>query len=104
MRILHIIDTLWLGGAQTVVKTLFEKQEEKENIFLFALRKTEPLLSVNHKNVFVFPSSSKYSLNPIRKLIRFIHVHEINILHCHLPRSQFFGYLLKQFFSTLTSP
>ncbi len=30
MKVLHIIDSLGLGGAQTVVKGIFEKQKEND--------------------------------------------------------------------------
>ena len=72
MRILHIIDTLWIGGAQTVVKSIFEKQKDNKDIFLFALRKREINIEINHSNVFLYQSKAKYSFAPIKELRRII--------------------------------
>lgn len=98
MKVLHIIDTLWLGGAQTVVRTLFEKQKDNTDIFLYALRQTEPQIKIDHKNVFVRSSGSRYSLSALWELKKFILENDINVLHCHLPRSQVFGYVMKRFY------
>ena len=95
---LHIIDNLGLGGAQTVVKTVFEKQRYNDHIFLFALRKAAPEIEVDHKNVNIYPSSSRYSILPLFHLMRLISENNITAVHCHLPRSQAFGFLLKLFF------
>jgi glycosyltransferase involved in cell wall biosynthesis len=98
MKVLHIIDTLWLGGAQAVVKTFFEKEKGNKNIFLYALRKTDPMITIDHENIIVHPSSSKFSLAPLSALRKCITENKIEVLHCHLPRSQVFGYLLKRFY------
>ena len=98
MKILHIIDSLGLGGAQTVVKGIFEKQKNNKNIFLFALRNREITTKINHKNVVIYNSNSKYSLLPLFDLKRIIKKNNIDILHCHLFRSQVFGWILKKFY------
>lgn len=95
MRILHIIDSLNLGGAQTVIKGIFEYQVKNDNIFLFVLRKREVNVSVNHPNIIIFDSVKRYSLKSLFELRDLIREEKINILHCHLFKSQFFGYLLK---------
>lgn len=59
MRILHIIDSLGLGGAQTVVKGVFESQFKNDNIFLYSLRKGKINTKINHKNVKVYDSTKK---------------------------------------------
>lgn len=98
MNVLHIIDSLGLGGAQTVVKGIFEKQKETENIFLFALRKREITTESSHKNIIIYNSKSRYSLLPIFNLQKIIKEKDIDILHCHLLRSQVFGLALKKIF------
>jgi len=98
MKVLHIIDTLWLGGAQSVVKTYFEKQKENPDIFLYVLRQSEPQISIRHKNVRVHSSSSRYSFSPLKEIKDLVKRNSIDVLHCHLPRSQVFGYLLKRFY------
>jgi L-malate glycosyltransferase len=97
MKILYIIDTLSLGGAQTVVKGIFENQRQNKNIFLFALRKTPVAVQIDHPNVFISKSSCRYSPIPFFGLRNFIRKNNIDILHCQLPRSQVFGYFLKKY-------
>lgn len=97
-NILHIIDTLWLGWAQTVVKWIFESQKESDTIFLYALRKTEIETQIDHKNVFFYNSKNKYSLFSLISLFLFIKRNKIDVLHCHLAKATYFWILLKIIF------
>lgn len=96
MKVLHIIDSLGLGGAQTVVKGIFEAQRDNDDIYLFALRQREITTEIGHPNVSIFPSKSKYSLAPLFELKNIVEKNKIDVLHCHLFRSNVFGYLLKR--------
>ena len=98
MRILHIIDTLWLGGAQTLLKSIFEYQVENENIFLFSLRQTKPQISIKHNHITSFDSEKKFSLRRIKTLKWFIKENKIDVLHCHLPHAQAMGYIMKRIY------
>lgn len=95
MKILHIIDSLGLGGAQTIVKGIFEYQPENKDIFLYALRKREITTKIKHTNVKICNSTKKYSLKSLFELRDLIKKEKIDILHCHLFRSQVFGWVLK---------
>ncbi|TVR77501.1 MAG: glycosyltransferase family 1 protein [Chitinophagaceae bacterium] len=93
---LHIIDNLWLGGAQTVVKGIFEKYSQNENFHLFVLRDTDEKMSVENKNVTVYHSSSRFHFRAtIRQIQKIIKKENIELLHCHLPRSQYTGIIIK---------
>jgi len=98
MKILHIIDSFGLGGAQTVVKGIFESQKSNKNIFLFALRKKEISTKINHKNTIIHKSNKKYSFSPLKQLKYIIEKEKIEVLHCHLFKSQFFGWILKKYY------
>jgi|SRR3989344_3380884 len=98
MKILHLIDSLGLGGAQTVVKGIFENQRKNKDIFLYVLRKREINIDVDHPNVKIFNSNKKYSLASIQELRNLIEKEQISIIHCHLFRSQVFGWILKRFY------
>ena len=96
MKILHLIDSLDCGGAQTVVKNIFEKSTN--NIFLLVLRKTKITITISHPNIICHNSDSKYSLFPLFQIRQIIKTEKIDILHCHLFRSQVFGWFVKMFF------
>ncbi len=96
MKVLHIIDSLGLGGAQTVVKGIFEAQKDNLDMYLYSLRMREITVEVDHLNVKIQKSKSKYTLSPLLELKHVIGREKIEILHCHLFRSQVFGWLLKK--------
>jgi len=98
MKVLHIIDSLGLGGAQTVVKGIFEKQKDNKNIYLFSLRKRKINTDINHQNVYIFPSTKKYSFATLNELKEMIIRKKIDMLHCHLFRSQVLGWILKKYY------
>ncbi len=93
IAVLHIVDSLDFGGTQTILKSLFEAQTDNRHIFLLALRETARTVSIDHPNVKIFPSPSRFSLWPILSILKLAKAHQIGILHCHLFRSEVFGYL-----------
>ena len=101
MRVLHLINSLGLGGAQTIVKAVMESQKNNKNIFLFVLRHKKNEIRINHPNVFIYPTESVYSLKPLKELKNYIRENSIDILHCHLPRQQLFGYWIKKDFPNI---
>jgi glycosyltransferase involved in cell wall biosynthesis len=98
IKILHIIDTLSLGGAQTVIKGISESKLDNIEHHIFALRVTDIIKDIDSPNITIHPSSSKYSLAPLSTLRKYIKDNKIDIIHCHLFRSMVFGYLLKRLY------
>lgn len=96
-RVLHVVDSLGLGGAQSVLKSHFEAHASDANLHLYALRRVEGQTRIGHANVAVEPSPRRFSLRPLAALRRIVRERSIAILHCHLFRAQVFGYLLKRF-------
>ena len=97
-RVLYLIDNYSLGGAQIVVKGILENNVTNYNVFSIALRKKDPVMEIVSKNAFVYQSKSRFSFMPLLFVKRFIESHHIDILHCQLPRSIVFGFLLKTLF------
>lgn len=97
-KTLHIIDSLSIGGAQSVLKGIFENQKKNKEILLFSLRNKNTKIEIEHENIFRFASNRKYSFLPLRELRRIIKEEKIEIIHTHLFRSHIFGWILKKFF------
>ncbi len=99
IKVLHIIDHLGFGGAQTIMKGIFESQQKNKNIFLCVLRKKHNrVLEIQHENVTNYNTKAKFSFTPIKKIRGLILKNNINILHCHLFKAQIFGFILKRVF------
>ena len=97
MNILHIIDTLSIGGAQILLKFFFSQKKDDSSIFLFALRTKKRVVKINHPNVFISKNTKRYSFAALAELRKTIEENDIKIIHCHLLKSQIFGWLLKKF-------
>ena len=95
IRVLHVVDSLGLGGAQTILKEYFEHRADDRTLRLYALRVSPRYVEIAHPNVSVYPSSRRYSLAPLLELRRAIRRESVDVLHCHLFRSQVFGFVLK---------
>ena len=96
-KVLHIIDSMWLWWAQTVVKWIFEWQKDNHDIYTYALRKRDINIEIEHRNIFSDTSKNKFNF-PILKLKKFIIDNEIEVLHRHLAKSQIMWFLLKKIF------
>ncbi len=100
MKILHLIDHMGLGGAQTIVKDFIEKQD---NTYLFALRKSNNEIKfdkIYEKRLHFFDTNSRtLNFKAIKELKNYIKKNEIDILHVHLPKSTLIAYLLKKFYN-----
>ncbi len=95
MPILHLIDTLSLGGAQTILKSVLEYDNNSE-MHVYALREKLPEIDIQHTKKYIYPSTAKYSFKPLKHLSQYIEKNNIKILHCHLFRSEVTGYFIKK--------
>ena len=96
MKTLHIIDKLGLGGPQTLLKEIIEKQVESNAIILYVLRETDIIIDIEHPKVNVYPSNNIFSFKPLKELNNIIEYEKIDVLHCHGYRAKVFGWLLKK--------
>jgi len=100
-KVLHIIDTLWLGGAQMLLKNILECNSSNRMTNLFVMRKTKPTIEVEYCQKEIYHSSSRWSIFPLYRLFRIVSEKNIDVVHCHLPRSQVNGFILKLIFPKL---
>lgn len=98
MRVLHIIDHVGMGGAQTILKGIFEKNRDNKDIFYYALRNNKIKVEIDHPNIHSYKGFSKLNTKSLLELRKLITNEKIDVLHCHLAKSMFFGYILKTLF------
>ena len=98
VAVLHIVDSLAFGGAQSILKDYFESRPDDKTLHLYALRVAPRQVKISHPNVHVNPSSARLSMAPLLELRQMVGWEGIGVLHCHLFRSQVFGYILKTLF------
>jgi glycosyltransferase involved in cell wall biosynthesis len=91
LRVLHVVDSLEFGGVQTILKQLFEFQRGNADIFLLALRRSDTHIEIDHPNVLVHSNWSRFSLAPLQAILQSLREHRIQVIHCHLFRSQLLG-------------
>ena len=97
-NVLHVLDLLEPGGAQILMKGIFEHQADDETIFLLSLRKIDVEIEVQHPNCIQSNAKQKYSVSSIKEFKQVIENNNIQIVHCHLFKSQIFGWLLKKMY------
>ena len=99
-RVLHVVDSLGPGGAQTILKVYLEdvvaRGANGDSHSLYALRRVPNELSIAGADVTIDSSPGRYSLGPLLRLWRLVRARRIRVLHCHLFRAQALGYLLKR--------
>jgi glycosyltransferase involved in cell wall biosynthesis len=102
MRVLHVVDTNGLGGAQTLLHGFVGHPSTTTEHHVFALRrKVEDVLATS-PGIEVAESSSRFSLSPRKRLRELLSPAEFGIVHCHLPRSQLFVWSLRSFLNNTT--
>lgn len=98
MNILHVIDHMGIGGAQTILKGIFERDASRKDLFCYSLRIDKFENKIDHPNVRYYKGHSRFNVNSLFELREFVNDNNIEILHCHLLKSMIFGYLLKLLF------
>jgi len=96
---LHIVDSLTLGGAQRVLKALFESPRDTDHLGLYVLRDSAEAIHIKHPKVTIFQGYGRYSIKPLWSLVRLVRQRKITVVHCHLFRSQIFGLIIRVFFN-----
>ena len=104
VNVLHIIDTLLTGGAETIAVNTVNELNKINNVsaFLCCTRKEGPLLeNLNDRNKYCFLNKKKaIDFKAFYILANFIKLHEISILHAHTT-SFFIAVLIKFRYPTL---
>src|SRR6185312_496053 len=97
MRILHIIDSLFIGGAETLVTSLSVASTRlSDDVELYALRAGGPLETVAAAAgipVYAASEGSVYSPIHIWKLARFLRSRHFDVIHVHLYPAQLWATL-----------
>lgn len=99
MKVLHIISGYDFGGAKTHVTSLIQKLKDEIDIKIVCFAKGEHYKEMKEKNlpVVLVEQSSRYDVRVIPKLIKIIKEENIDIVHCHGSRANWFTFLIKPF-------
>ena len=95
MRVLHVITTIELGGAEKQLLTLVEKQVESGlHIHVIYIKgKPDLLFEFEKLGVTVSQSSRMDSLAQIKFLRLYVKSNQISLIHAHLPRAELLSIL-----------
>jgi len=99
LRVLHIIGSLRLGGAQVVLKQIVEHSDSARfEHFVYPLRCANPEIAIT-KNVL---SHSRFNYDPrkLTDILRICRRYHIDIIHTHLHKDAVAG-LLSAFFQNI---
>ena len=69
-HVLHLVDSLAIGGTQTILKEYFESRAPDARVHLYGLRTVDRQLAIAHPNVEVHPSPRRFSIVPLTALRR----------------------------------
>ena len=90
MRVLHFITTIELGGAETQLLTLVEKQVESglQIHVIYIKGKPDLLFEFEKLGITVSQSPRMDSLAQIKFLRMYVKSNQISLIHAHLPRAE----------------
>ena len=95
MKTLHLIDTLEVAGAQTLLLNLSSIKKFADSNIIYSLRHVENKREFSHINVYEEQDPSRWNLGCIRKIKKIIIDHDISIIHAHLFKSKMVAWILK---------
>lgn len=93
--VIHVVDSLGLGGCQTCLKAMMEHSQGPRQHYVVSLRYIEPHVEINRGPVLCAPSTSRFSPLSLFPLLRLARQLGDPIIHCYLFRSQVYGFLVK---------
>ena len=91
MKVLHLIDHLGLGGAQTLLLNTLLKSEHPA--MTFVLRRSSK--DRTKKNLIFSKSKSRWSIRPFFEILKITRRFETKIIHAHLIRSKTISLIIK---------
>lgn len=99
MKILHIIDNLGSGGAESMLVNFLKYSKNKADIDVLLLVDDKIVYDVpEHIRVFIQqPKGKRYSLIKLYRLLKLIRKENYDIVHTHLFPSQYYPALIKMF-------
>ncbi|HNZ25786.1 MAG TPA: glycosyltransferase family 4 protein [Spirochaetota bacterium] len=93
MNVLHIFDHNGIGGAQRIIAGIQTKRSD--DIFLGLNNKIPNIIQINN---VIFPKSrGKFNLLSVFEISKIIKRNQIEIIHCHLFKSQLLSLIIKIF-------
>ena len=97
-NVLHMVDSLGIGGTQAILKGFFEARPGDRSVHLYGMRAVPRPMQITHSNVSASRSTLRFSVAPLLELRKIVRERAIDVLHCHLFRAQVFGFALKRLF------
>jgi glycosyltransferase involved in cell wall biosynthesis len=99
IRVLHIIDKLEAGGAQTLIRDIISSESLANfEFFICTLRNSQNEVEINSKNIIRL-RKNKYNLFCFLDIFRIAKKYEIDIMHLHLDKSIMMG-IIAAFFGS----
>ncbi len=98
MTILHLISGGETGGSKNHLVTLL-KQFSTEEVVLGVMQEGQLSKEAREAGIqtIVFNQTSRYDVSFLKKLVSFIKNNQIQIVHTHGPRANFYTYLINKF-------
>lgn len=96
INILHIVNSMGLGGTQKIIQGLVKTNNPNSN-HLLILQNSKIIIKTRKIPSLKFPKTNMFNLiNNLLQAKSYLNIHKIEIIHCHsMPKSLIFSILLK---------